>query len=201
MRRAAAAICQKWCALALDGDIGQILKLCETIAHDELLWNEAIEFGTGSNYFPDIPLLVAELCRRLAWDIPEHKAKDSVSVMRDHATEDELEMWAWGSGPPDPLWQDTRSSVEHDFSLLLREIIGNLFRPVRVDPSWLAWHDCTVPKIAQTLYEERRFQDLPMLADALEEAGCTNTDILSHCRGPGPHVRGCWAVDLLLGKD
>src|ERR1035438_7617133 len=54
MRLAAAAICQKWCALALDGDIGQILKLCETIAHDELLWNEAIEFGTGSNYFPDI---------------------------------------------------------------------------------------------------------------------------------------------------
>ena len=55
--------------------------------------------------------------------------------------------------------------------------------------------------LAQAIYEERRFGDLPVLADALEEAGCTDADILSHCRGPGPHVRGCWVVDLLLGKQ
>ena len=82
---------------------------------------------------------------------------------------------------------------------LLREIIGNPFRPVVVDPSWLTWQDATVKKLAQGIYHERTFDRLPILADALEEAGCTDADILSHCRGPGPHVRGCFVVDLCLG--
>jgi hypothetical protein len=83
----------------------------------------------------------------------------------------------------------------------LRDIFGNPFRPATVDPSWLTWNGGTVPKLAQTIYDERRFQDMPILADALEEAGCTNADILAHCRWPGAHVRGCWVVDLLLSKD
>jgi hypothetical protein len=83
---------------------------------------------------------------------------------------------------------------------LIREVLGNPFRPATVDPSWLSWNDGTVVKIAQAAYDEHRFEDLPILADALEEAGCDDADILSHCRGPGPHVRGCWVVDLLLGK-
>jgi hypothetical protein len=55
--------------------------------------------------------------------------------------------------------------------------------------------------LVQGLYDERAFDHLPILADALEEAGCTNADILNHLRGPGPHVRGCWVVDLLLDKE
>jgi hypothetical protein len=54
--------------------------------------------------------------------------------------------------------------------------------------------------IAQRIYDERAFADLPILADALEEAGCSSTELLAHCRHPGPHARGCWAVDLILGK-
>ena len=57
-----------------------------------------------------------------------------------------------------------------------------------------------VVKIAQGIYDERAFDRLPILADALEDAGCDNADILAHLRSPGPHVRGCWAVDLILGK-
>ncbi|HEY1381779.1 MAG TPA: hypothetical protein VGF55_33580 [Gemmataceae bacterium] len=83
---------------------------------------------------------------------------------------------------------------------MLRDIFGNPFRPVAVEPAWLAWNHGTVPAIARRVYDERRFEDLPILADALEDAGCTNADLLAHCRGGGPHVRGCWAVDLLLGK-
>lgn len=87
-------------------------------------------------------------------------------------------------------------------SHLLRCIFGPLpFRPMTGDASWLAWNDSTIPKLAQGIYEERAFDRLPILADALEEAGCDNTEILSHCRGPGPHARGCWVVDLLLGKQ
>jgi hypothetical protein len=83
---------------------------------------------------------------------------------------------------------------------LLREIVGNPLNPVARNLAWLAWNDGAVPKLAHDIYEERRFEDLPILADALEEAGCANADILAHCRQPGAHVRGCWVLDLLLGK-
>jgi hypothetical protein len=54
--------------------------------------------------------------------------------------------------------------------------------------------------LAKAIYGEGRFTDVPVLADALEEAGCADAEILTHLRGPGPHVRGCWALDLVLGK-
>jgi hypothetical protein len=57
-----------------------------------------------------------------------------------------------------------------------------------------------VQKLAKSIYDDRAFDHLPILADALEDAGCTDAAILEHCRGPGPHVRGCWVVDLILGK-
>jgi hypothetical protein len=83
----------------------------------------------------------------------------------------------------------------------LREVLGNPFHPVGIEPSVLIWNDSTVPRLAQVIYDERAFDRLPILADALEDAGCNNADILGHCRGSGEHVRGCWVVDLLLGKD
>jgi hypothetical protein len=90
---------------------------------------------------------------------------------------------------------------------VLRELFGNPFRPVTLEPAWLAWNGGTVPKLAQEIHDERRLPEgtldntgLAVLADALEEAGCKNADILDHCRTPGKHVLGCWVVDLLLGK-
>jgi hypothetical protein len=85
---------------------------------------------------------------------------------------------------------------------LLRDIFFLLpFHPATVAPSWLAWNDRTLPKLAEAIYQERAFDHLPILGDALKEAGCREPVILNHCRGPGPHVRGCWAVDLILGKE
>ncbi len=78
-----------------------------------------------------------------------------------------------------------------------RDIFGNPFRPVAFDP---AWRTSTAVAIAQGVYESRDFGAMPILADALQDAGCDSGDILTHCRGPGPHVRGCWVVDLVLGK-
>jgi hypothetical protein len=83
---------------------------------------------------------------------------------------------------------------------LIRCIVGNPFRPVSIDPAWLTWNNRTMSALAETIYTERAFDRLPILGDALEEAGCDNADILNHCRGPGPHARACWVVDLLLGK-
>jgi hypothetical protein len=85
---------------------------------------------------------------------------------------------------------------------LLRCIFGNpLHTPPAINPTWLAWNDSTVRRIAQAIYDERTFDRMPILVDALEDAGCTDRDILDHCRQPGEHVRGCWVVDLLLGKS
>jgi hypothetical protein len=81
---------------------------------------------------------------------------------------------------------------------LLRCIFGPLpFRPVALDPAWLT---PTVANLAHAIYHDRAFHNLPVLADALEEAGCHDAHILTHCRQPGEHVRGCWVVDLVLGK-
>lgn len=134
---------------------------------------------------------------------------------------------------------------------LLRDIVGNPWRPVNRFPpgshefGWLTWNNSTVPRLAQSIYDGRRFDELPILADALEEAGCpldrkecdrcdyraweypepnktrmiisrrtgvrpcrfcgatgyVCNPLLTHLRSPGPHVRGCWALDLLLGRE
>ncbi len=95
-----------------------------------------------------------------------------------------------------------RAQIRASHADLLREVFGNPFRPVRRAPGWLAWGDRTIPKLAQAIYDERAFERLPVVADALEDAGCTNSDLLGHCRRPATeHVRGCWVVDLLLGKS
>jgi hypothetical protein len=81
---------------------------------------------------------------------------------------------------------------------LVREFFANPFRPVKLDPWWLTDN---VDALATAIYDDHAFDDLPILADALEDAGCANTDLLGHCRAGGPHYRGCWALDLLLGKS
>ncbi len=84
----------------------------------------------------------------------------------------------------------------------LRDIFGNPFRPSpSLPPAVIAWHDWTVRRIAEGIYGDRAFDRLPVLADALLDAGCDNEDLLAHCRSKGPHVKGCWALDLILGRQ
>ena len=101
----------------------------------------------------------------------------------------------WNDG--EPLSEPQRHERINQ-SALLRDIFGNPFRPVTFCP---AWRTSTATAIAQQMYESRDFGAMPTLADALQDAGCDSDDILDHCRGPGPHVRGCWVVDLVLGKE
>ena len=95
----------------------------------------------------------------------------------------------WGRG-----WEDALKVMAG----FLRDILGNPLRPVAVDASWLT---STVVALAEGIYADRAFDRLPILADALMDAGCDHAEVLEHCRGDGPHVRGCWVVDLLLGKS
>jgi hypothetical protein len=77
-------------------------------------------------------------------------------------------------------------------------VFGIPFRPITLNPSWLT---STVVSLAQQMYDSRDFSAMPILADALQDANCDNADILNHCRSATVHTRGCWTLDLVLGKD
>jgi hypothetical protein len=125
----------------------------------------------------------------------------------------------------DTAWTVAQDAARAKQAALLRDIFGNPWQPVtirngeltlavrwgqlhehypgaapRVSP-WLTWHDGLIPQMARQMYDSRDFSMMPVLADALEEVGCTNEGILRHCRQPAEHVRGCWIVDLILGKE
>lgn len=93
--------------------------------------------------------------------------------------------------------QRQESAVQADS---LRDIFGNPFHSAAISPSWLAWIEGAAAKLTQAIYDARRFDDLPILADALEEAGCTDPTVLAHCREPGLHIRGCWVLDLVRSR-
>ena len=80
---------------------------------------------------------------------------------------------------------------------LLRDIVGNPYRPVAFDP---AWRTDTVVTLARQMYDSREFVAMPILADALQDAGGEDKQVLTHCREPRVHVRGCWVCDAVLGK-
>jgi hypothetical protein len=94
--------------------------------------------------------------------------------------------------PPEWLREAKRTAVH-----TLLDLFGNPFRPLTLNPAWLT---STVLALATGIYEERAFDRMPILADALQDAGCENAEILNHCRELGEHVKGCWVVDLLLDK-
>jgi hypothetical protein len=128
-----------------------------------------------------------------------------VAVALLDAVQHSMEWWFWLNNErlvavpttPQEAEETMSLSVYRDNLPLLRCIVGNPFRPVACDPSW---RTSAVVGLAEAIYAERAFDRLSILADALEDAGCTHPDVLTHCRGDGPHARGCWVVDLILGK-
>ena len=93
--------------------------------------------------------------------------------------------------------KEHRERVHWEFCEQFRCVVGYPFRPVAFDPRWRTE---TAVALASGIYADRAFDRLPILADALEDAGCDAAELLAHLRGPGPHARGCWAVDLVLEK-
>jgi hypothetical protein len=118
-------------------------------------------------------------------------------------------------GPLNARWNAAYDAERAAQAALLREVFGAPPRRHACDGTedctaraltplphaWRAWEGGTVVRLAESVYAERAFDCMPVLGDALEEAGCTDDVILNHLRGPGPHVRGCWAVDLLTGRS
>jgi hypothetical protein len=98
------------------------------------------------------------------------------------------------------MWAERGTAEAVVQANLMRCFFGIPFHPVALNSAWLTWNDGTVRCLAQGIYEESAFERLLILADALEDAGCTNEDILIHCRQQEGHLRGCWVLDLLLGQ-
>lgn len=111
-------------------------------------------------------------------------------------------IWTW------PKFQRARQRIALELIPYFHDIVGNPFRAASIKTDWLSWQDRTVVKLAQAAIDERQLPGgllevnrLYLLADAIEEAGCPDPELLGHLRGPGPHVKGCWVLDLLLGKQ
>jgi hypothetical protein len=93
-----------------------------------------------------------------------------------------------------------KAAYEATHSSLLRDLFSPFRPPVAIDPAVLPYDGGASPRLAEAIYRDQRFEDLPVLADLLEEAGCTDAALLGHLRGPGPHALGCWALDAALGR-
>ncbi len=142
--------------------------------------------------------------------MPDQRLEKLVSYVDGFATLDQMEKsWEGGS-----YWMEHPFRWARDYASaayngeegypsyaelvpFFRDIFGNPFRPVAFSP---LWRTDTAVSLASQMYESPEFSAMPILADALQDAGCEHNDILNHCRGPGPHVRGCWVIDLVLGK-
>jgi hypothetical protein len=191
----AAACCRSFWHLLVDARSRRAVEIAVRLADGEAT-EEAREAAYGA-----------------AWDAwsalnaEASRLKSGLEVSHPNLTVEDAAISAFYSVIDDPF--DSYSAVAPlerpeiaAHAALLRDLIGPLpFRPVCLDPSWLTWQDGLLISMAQPMYDSRDFNDMPILADALEDAGCSDEDILKHCRRPGEHVRGCWVVDMLLGRS
>ena len=125
-----------------------------------------------------------------------HRPEDAMDGQTDYfGTESTTVVQADHLGADPSIWRA-------EYFPILEDMVGPLpSGSLQVDPSWLAWNDGVVPKLAHSIYDARSFADMPILGDALEDCGCTVESILRHCREPIRHFRGCWVLDLLTGHE
>ena len=192
LRLFACACTQRIWHLLEDDRTRKVLELAERSA-DTLVPEDQIQTATQANY---------DFIRSVGWRTAANKAATVANAAAAGNA------WAAAWNVVTDAWAAIRLSNPKQSSdedrhqrLLLSEIIGNPFRHISLDPAWLKANDGAVPKTAQQIYEERAFAFMPFLVDALLDAGCDNEDMLAHCRSAGPHVRGCWVIDLILGKE
>jgi hypothetical protein len=180
----------------LSADIATAIEQIERFADGEAKHKERIAAGRT----------IAKTAKNVAW--PEETAECLMADLRNAATRAMMRIchdsgigaaaavgWASGMGKD---FDEVKQGERQRQASILRCIFGSLpFRSIAIDRSWLT---PTVTNLARATYQEHAFDRLPILADALEDSGCTNQEVLGHLRGGGEHTRGCWVVDLLIGK-
>lgn len=163
-----------------------------------------ISLGEFVNYF--VNQLSLDHVEDEVRSLPEeyrHKVRDYIQSLpiTDPEWQGMLDRPGYVPNESEEQWQERFKGIQKKNQLsekALYDIFGNPGRPMSFDVTWLTG---TVVALAQSIYNDRAFDRMPILADALEDAGCNSQDILSHCRQPDGHVRGCWVVDLVLGRE
>ena len=179
-----ACACVRRLPAANKGSGGQAVALAERFADGKATDHELASARFGGRFLPGHP----------AWAVcwaPDQDAR----AMTERAL-----AWVVGQVTGYQGWAVSNVLEEEEAQAdLLRELVSPEMRRVEIDPLVRAWNDGTVVQLARGIYEERAFEQMPILGDALEEAGCTDGELLDHCRQRGRHVPGCWAVDSILG--
>lgn len=207
LRLFACACCRRVWRLILDPRHRRAVEVAERWADGRSGGEERAEARADLDYPPDVsegsviepgPTRHAHLAARFTL----RRAPDAVMADRclfeaaaaEGTDELPVENRDWPDGDE---WVRFLRSRMAPYAALLRCIFGNPIRPVTIAPEWLT---STVLALAKGIYDDRAFDRLPYLADALQDAGCTSDEVLEHCRGPNIHARGCWLIDGLLGK-
>ena len=140
--------------------------------------------------------------------LPDHPSLAVAEAARNSATAVGRMFAATPPGDGNVLWLTARATGANDLDTELRhqvhfvrDILGNPFRPESLDPAWLRFNRGIAEHLAREIDERAAYREMPVLGDALEDAGCERDPILAHCRTAKVHVRGCWVIDLLLGRD
>jgi hypothetical protein len=196
-RPLAGLIDEDWCAKCLD--------VCERFADERASAAELRAEEQALDRLEVVEFAKALALRTLALlasqQAASRQAAQAAAIFGSRQAADAVEEFAIRGGAQDPqtgLSVHRRERARQ--AALLREIFGNPFRPGVIDPLWLSANDGAALDLARTIDETGNFDAMPILADALEEAGCADSDVLWHCRDGKNHVRGCWALDLVLRK-
>jgi hypothetical protein len=173
----------------------------------------AEQFAEGLLTLEDLDGVRQRLLDATAWagpwadETPEENAARAVrAVLHPKAgyalreTLDALERSAHLRGSSEAACMELSKREMVRQAIVLREIVGNPFRVIVVEESWKQWHGCCLARLARDIYDTRTFQDVPILGDMLEDAGCTEASLLDHCRMDSRHALGCWVLDGILGK-
>ena len=170
-------------------------------------WVVVLERRADGAVSPDEFEAAAVACDDAAWELewagPGGRTDSAYAAAWSAAAGDECDIARFAAGAVASAEMQVERAECVAQAALLRDIFANPFRPpAAIEAAWLARNGGAVRKLAEGIYQERAFEKMPLLADALESAGCADVDILSHCREPGGvHVRGCYVLDLLLGKE
>jgi hypothetical protein len=206
-----------WHLLAAEPDCQRAVEVAERCAEGlagpaelRAAWEAAharrVQLSEAEKEEPVRPKRLAVRAVEEATETNAYRAAERAALLTREAANSEV-IWNMPGGLSGQCWLGSpqllacrQGQMEAQCSWL-RDIFGPLpFRTVSIEPSLLSWNNGVVVKLAQGIYDERAFHRLPLLADALEEAGCDNEEILSHCRSQSDHVRGCWLIDLILEK-
>jgi hypothetical protein len=200
MRLYATSCCRRLLPLFSDLSLSGVVEAAERFADGQIgrrrlraIWNPFFHQSVPYSYFsPQWHARGAVVAMILSYCLKHRPRREPMNAVISAVVEATCKWWN--------LWRrrEARTAERKVQCDLLRDIVGNSFESTTLDPSLLT---PTVTKTAQSIYQERTFDRMPILAESLEQAGCTNFGILNHCRLPRVHVRGCWVVDQVLGKE